>query len=165
MHYCLSGALSRAVRWRWITVNPLEQAEPPRGARSEPDPPTPEQAAAILNAAFSEAWWGTFLWLAMTTGARRGELCALRWDRVDLDRAVITIRTSIAQRNTTTWEKDTKTHQQRRVALDADTVALLRAYRAQCEPTRRHWEFPGRRRPCVLRRDRREHLATAVVGG
>lgn len=133
VHYCLSGALSRAVRWRWITVNPLDQAEPPRGARSEPDPPTPEQAAAILNAAFGEAWWGTFLWLAMTTGARRGELCALRWDRVDLNRAVITIRTSIAQHNTTTWEKDTKTHQQRRIALDADTVALLRAYRTQCE--------------------------------
>ena len=24
-----------------------------------------------------------FAWLAMTTGARHGELCALRWDRVD----------------------------------------------------------------------------------
>ncbi|WP_370588578.1 tyrosine-type recombinase/integrase [Pseudonocardia sp. C8] len=133
VHYCLSGALSRAVRWRWVTVNPLDQAEPPRGSRNEPDPPTAEQAATILNAAFRDAWWGTFLWLAMTTGARRGELCALRWDRVDLDRAVITIRTSIAQHNTKTWEKDTKTHQQRRIALDADTVALLRAYRVQCE--------------------------------
>ena len=133
VHYCLSGALSRAVRWRWITVNPLDQAEPPRGSRNEPDPPTAEQAAAILNAAFREEWWGTFLWLAMTTGARRGELCALSWDRVDLDRAVITIRTSIAQHNTRTWEKDTKSHQQRRIALDADTVALLTAYRTRCE--------------------------------
>lgn len=134
VHYCLSGALSRAVRWRWITVNPLDQAEPPRGSQGEPDPPTADQAAIILNEAFRrEAWWGTFLWLAMTTGARRGELCALRWDRVDLDRAVITLRTSIAQHNTKTWEKDTKTHQQRRIALDADTVALLRAYRTRCE--------------------------------
>jgi DNA-binding transcriptional regulator YhcF (GntR family) len=73
------------------------------------------------------------LWLAMTTGARRGELCALRWDLLDLDNAVLVIRTSIAQDGATTWEKDTKTHQQRRIALDADTVALLRAYRQQCE--------------------------------
>lgn len=133
VHFCLSGALARAVRWRWITVNPLDQAEPPRGSTSDPDPPTSEQAAAILNAALPDLMWGCFLWLAMTTGARRGELCALRWDRVDLDRAVLTIRSSIAQKNTHTWEKDTKTHQQRRIALDADTVSLLRMYRAQCE--------------------------------
>jgi integrase len=133
VHFCLSGALARAVRWRWITVNPLDQAEPPRGSPSDPDPPTSEQAAAILNAAFPDLVWGCFLWLAMTTGARRGELCALRWDRVDLDRAVLTIRSSIAQKNTHTWEKDTRTHQQRRIALDADTVSLLRMYREQCE--------------------------------
>jgi integrase len=65
----------------------------------------------------------------------RGELCALRWDRLDLDRAVLGIRTSIAQERTRTWEKDTKSHQQRRIALDANTVALLRAYRQECELT------------------------------
>ena len=133
VHFCLSGALQRAVRWRWISVNPLDQAEPPRGGRSDPNPPTSDQAAVILKAAFSDLMWGTFLWLAMTTGARRGELCALRWDRLDLDRAVLTIRSSIAQRNTETWEKDTKTHQQRRIALDADTVSLLRAYWQECD--------------------------------
>ncbi|GAA2897508.1 hypothetical protein GCM10010472_64980 [Pseudonocardia halophobica] len=133
IHFCLSGARARAVRWRWIAVNPLDQAEPPRGSVAEPDPPTAEQAAAILASAFTELWWGCFLWLAMVTGARRGELCALRWNRLDLDRAVLTIRSSIAQRDTKTWEKDTKTHQQRRIALDADTVTLLKCYRAECE--------------------------------
>ncbi|MGH3612523.1 MAG: tyrosine-type recombinase/integrase [Pseudonocardia sp.] len=133
VYFCLSGALARAVRWRWITVNPLDQAEPPRGSSFDPDPPSAEQAAAILNAAFTDVIWGCLLWLAMTTGARRGELCAMRWDRLDLDRAVLTIRTSIAQQGTRTWEKDTKSHQQRRIALDANTVSLLRAYRQQCE--------------------------------
>ncbi|GAA1841058.1 hypothetical protein GCM10009836_20490 [Pseudonocardia ailaonensis] len=131
-YFCLSGALTRAVRWRWITVNPMDQAEPPRGAKSDPDPPSAEQAAAILNAAFKDVWWGVFLWVAMTTGARRGELCALQWDRLDLDRATATIRTAIAQQNTRTWEKDTKTHQQRRLALDSSTVGLLRAYKQRC---------------------------------
>ncbi|MBW0092086.1 tyrosine-type recombinase/integrase [Pseudonocardia sp. KRD-184] len=133
VHFCLSGALGRAVRWRWITVNPLDQAEPPRGGRSDPNPPTSDQAAAILNAAFPDFMWGCFLWLAMTTGARRGELCAMRWNLLDLDRGVLTIRSSIAQQGTRTWEKDTKTHQQRRIALDDDTVALLRTCRRQCE--------------------------------
>jgi integrase len=133
VHFCLSGALKRAVRWRWISVNPLSQAESPRSVKHDPHPPTPEQVTAILNAAFTDFPWGVLLWLAMTTGARRGELCALRWDLVDLDNAVLVIRTSIAQDGAKTWEKSTKTHQQRRIALDADTVALLRAYRLQCE--------------------------------
>jgi integrase len=77
--------------------------------------------------------WGCFLWLAMTTGARRGELCAMRWDQLDLDRAVLTIWSSIAQKNTHTCEKDTKTHQRRRIALDYNMVSLLRACRQQCE--------------------------------
>jgi DNA-binding transcriptional regulator YhcF (GntR family) len=77
--------------------------------------------------------WGCLLWLAMTTGARRGELCAMRWDLLDLDRAVLTIRSSIAQQGTRTWEKETKTHQQRRIALDNNTASLLHAYRRQCE--------------------------------
>ena len=68
-----------------------------------------------------------------TTGARRGELCALHWSHVDLDNAVLIIRSSIAQDGRRTWEKDTKTHQQRRITLDPTTVALLRAYKQHCE--------------------------------
>lgn len=133
VHWCLSGALKRAVRWKWIAVNPLDQAEPPKAATADPHPPTPEQAAAIVNSAFEDFEWGILVWLAMTTGARRGELCALRWDLVDLDNAVMTIRTSIGQQGSRTWEKDTKTHQQRRISLDADTVNLLRIYRHQAD--------------------------------
>jgi integrase len=72
------------------------------------------------------------VWLAMTTGARRGELCALAWDRIDFAAGVLAIRSSIAQRGTKTWEKHTKTHQQRRITLDEGTLALLRAYRQHC---------------------------------
>jgi integrase len=68
------------------------------------------------------------VWLAVTAGARRGELCALRWDRIDFATGVIGIRTSVAQINTRTWEKDTKTHQRRRIVADPQTLALLQAY-------------------------------------
>ena len=133
VHGILSSALKRAIRWRWITVNPLDQAERPKAVRHDPDPPSPEQAAKILDEAFKDPEWGMLVWLAMTTGARRGELCAAQWDRLDLERALLTIRTSIAQDGAETWEKDTKTHQQRRIALDDVTVTMLRAYRDGCE--------------------------------
>jgi integrase len=133
IHFILSGAMKRAIRWRWISVNPLAQAESPKGTKPDPHPPTPEQAAAIINEAFTDLDWGMLVWLAMTTGARRGELCAVRLSLLDLTNASLTIRSSIGQKGATTWEKDTKTHQQRRIALDADTVGLLRAYRQHCE--------------------------------
>lgn len=134
VHFCLSGALSRAVRRGWISVNPLDAAEPPGGVPNNPQPPTAEQAAAIVVAAFAvDLGWGVLVWLAMVTGARRGELCALRWDSLDRERAVLAIRSSIAQEGSATWEKDTKTHQQRRIALDETTVALLDAYRRACD--------------------------------
>lgn len=40
VHFCLSGALTRAVRWRWIAVNPLDAAEAPRGVTHNPHPPS-----------------------------------------------------------------------------------------------------------------------------
>jgi integrase len=83
VHNLLNGAFSRAVRWRWIGVNPITQAQAPTQPTPDPTPPTQTQAACIAMEAWRDPDWGMFVWLAMTTGARRGELCALRWDRID----------------------------------------------------------------------------------
>lgn len=131
IHNIVSGACKRAVRWRWISVSPMAQTEPPSPGRPDPRPPTPEQAARIANEAWTDLDWGMLVWLAMMTGARRGELCALAWDRIDFDAGVLTIRSSIAQLGTEMWEKHTKTHQQRRIVLDERTLGLLRAYLRQ----------------------------------
>jgi integrase/DNA-binding transcriptional regulator YhcF (GntR family) len=134
IHAVLMGAGKRAVRWRWVGVNPFEQADPLPAARPEPKPPTADQAAKIATEAWKDLDWGMLVWLAMVTGARRGELCALAWDRVVLKpgEGVLTIRSSIAQRGARTWEKPTKTHQQRRITIDDTTVRLLTAYRQHC---------------------------------
>jgi integrase len=132
MHFILSGAYKRAVRWRWVAVSPVSQAEPPSAPAADPQPPSPAEAARLLNAAWLDPDWGTFVWLAMTTGARRGELCALRWQHVDLDRRVVTLRRSIAQDDEGPREKDTKTHQRRHIALDPETAAVLTEHRQRC---------------------------------
>lgn len=93
--------------------------------RPQPKSPSYEQAAAIATEAWSDLDWGMLVWVAMVTGARRGELCALRWDRLDSTAHVLTIVSSIRQRSGTTWEKDTKTHQQRLITIDDQTMGLL----------------------------------------
>jgi integrase len=133
IHFILSGALKRAVRWRWIATNPIGQAEPPAAPKPNPRPPTAAEAAQILAEAWKDPDWGLLVWLTMVTGLRRGELCGLRWTHVDLASGTVTLERSIGQRSRATWEKDTKTHQHRRIALDPETVALLGEHRRRCE--------------------------------
>lgn len=132
IHFILSGALKRAVRWRWIATNPIAQAEPPPAPKPNPRPPTAREAAEILAAAWADEDWGTLVWLAMVTGMRRGELCGLRWRDVDLEAGVLALSRSIGQRNAAVWEKDTKTHQHRRIALDPETVTILVDHHRRC---------------------------------
>jgi len=70
-----------------------------------------------------------YLWLAVVTGARRGEMCALRWSHLDLESGFMWVRRNyVAGR-----EKDPKNHQARRLSIDAATVELIRKHRAECE--------------------------------
>jgi integrase len=123
----------RAVRWGWIAVSPVEQTKPPATPRPNPSPPSTAEAALILTEAWKDPEWGTFVWFTMTTGARRGEVCGLRWSQLDLDTGVATFRASIGQIAGDIWEKDPKNHQHRRVTLDAELVDVLREHRARCD--------------------------------
>jgi integrase len=124
-HAVLSSAYAAAVRWGWVAVNPMTTAQKPRLPSPDPDPPTPEEAGRIVAAAWAEdVEWGLLVWLLLVTGARRGEVLALRWEDVDLGNGVLRIRHSLAARGSPTI-KDTKTHQSRRISIDSATVALL----------------------------------------
>jgi len=110
VHAVISGALSAAVRWDWIAANPARGAQRLRQTPPQPDPPSPADAARIVDGAFAtDDDWGTLAWLVMTTGMRRGEVCALRWSRVDLDVGVVDVRRSYRLRHGVGVEKDTKT--------------------------------------------------------
>ena len=136
IHFIISGALARAVRWRYLPVNRAALAVAPAPAKSKPDPPSAAEAAAILGAAWADPDWGLLLWLTMVTGLRRGELSALRWQHVDFDRSCLLVERANAQPRSGVAEKETKTGQQRRIALDPQTMELLAAQRdrvvAQC---------------------------------
>ncbi len=133
LHSIMSGALSAAVRWEWIDTNPARIAKRPKQPQPQPTPPSPAEAARLFDAAYeADHDWGTLVWLVMTTGIRRGEVCALTWSRIDLDEGIIEVRSSYVLRNGVGRVKDTKTHQMRRIALDTETVVLLREHKERC---------------------------------
>jgi integrase len=131
VHYIVRGALDRAVRWQQLGINRAELVDPPAPAPTEPDPPSPEEAAALLNDAWSDPEWGLFLWLTMLSGARRGEVCALRWVDVDVDRATLWVPASISQTKAGLARKSTKSEKGRRVSLDPYTLGLLEEHRTR----------------------------------
>ena len=144
IHSIISGALTAAERRGWIAANPGRVAHRPRAKAPEPDPPSPAYAARLVDAAFAlDDDWGTLVWLAMTTGVRRGELCALRWKDVDLDAETVEIRRSYVLHRGVGVEKDTKTHQMRRIALDSETLALLRGDRVRARAAEVNAELTG----------------------
>jgi integrase len=72
--------------------------------------------------------------LAVITGARRGELCALRWTDVDIKAGTIGIsRSLVGERNSELTEKGTKTHASRRNSIDATTFKSLESQRQRSE--------------------------------
>jgi integrase len=71
---------------------------------------------------------GLYLWLVMVTGVRRGELYGLQIRDVDLDRALVHIAFNYVVRGGRRVRKDTKTHQDRWLAIDPDTCTLIVNY-------------------------------------
>ncbi|HVW31799.1 MAG TPA: site-specific integrase [Acidimicrobiia bacterium] len=91
-HNVLHRALVQAVRWGWIGVDPAAAATPPRLPTRDIRPPTPEQVRLLFaRAAEENPAFAVFLQLAAATGARRGELIALRWTDVNLAAGTVTI--------------------------------------------------------------------------
>ena len=67
---------------------------------------------------------------SLATGMRRGELLALEWSDVDLDRAVIRVERSVEETRSGLRCKPPKTKRGRRnIGLPGDAVAMLREHR------------------------------------
>ena len=134
VHAVLRGALGQAVRWGWIPTNPAASASPPKVRRREITPPAIADARALLAAADEhDVDFGALLRVLTATGARRGEVCGLRWSDIDTGSRTLSIQRSVASVSGGTIVKDTKTHAARRIALDTDTLAVLATHRERMQ--------------------------------
>ncbi|HYB19162.1 MAG TPA: tyrosine-type recombinase/integrase [Streptosporangiaceae bacterium] len=126
IHSILSGAFATAKRWEWIDWNPAESARPPAASRRPLPATSPEDVAKVIGEGRkAHPEMALYLWLAAVTGARRGELCALQVCDVDLDKGILHIAFNYVVVAGRRVRKDTKTHQDRYLAIDQVTCAMI----------------------------------------
>jgi len=134
VHRVIHRALGHAAQWGVVQSNVATLVNPPRVSSAEIEILSADAIRAIL-AELRGRTLRPIVLMALGTGARRGELLALRWQDIDLDRAVARIERSLEQTKAGLRFKEPKTrHGRRSIALPAYLAVELRAHwRAQQE--------------------------------
>lgn len=133
VHVVVSMALADAVEAGKLAHNPAAQIpkrqKPKHRNRRQADRYwTPEQAQAFLEATADSRWYAYWA-LALDTGMRRGEMCGLHWDAVDLDAGVVWVRTNRVVTGSVVHEYSTKSERARQVDIAPQTTDALKAWR------------------------------------
>lgn len=137
MHRILYSALDQAERWKLIARNPaalLEKRDRPKLERKSVKTIDAPATAAVLDAARERRLFIPLV-LGALCGLRRGEITALRWRNIDLDRGQLAVGASTEQTDAgAIREKEAKSGRARTVALPSLAVEELRRWRlAQAE--------------------------------
>ncbi len=133
-HSVIHASLGRAVKWGLLPSNPADRATPPRPACSTASAPAVADVQELIaEAEKTDTVLAMAIALAAITGARRGELCALRWSDVDWSRRTLSIARSLTVVNRQVSEGPTKTHQRRDIAIDDALGAFLARRRGKQE--------------------------------
>lgn len=127
----LRKILNDAVRWGHLVGNPLHGVARLRFQEREMEFWSKDEAVSFLD-------WVTRVdpilypafGLALNTGMRLGEIAGLRWDCVDIERRLITVRRAWCQHENRVKEV-TKTKSVRLIPINADLLDILIALRGQ----------------------------------
>jgi integrase len=132
IHVILKCSLARAVEQQLLARNPADvfNKRLPKVERQEFATLTVEQSARLLESIrHMHIYWPVLL--ALTTGMRRGEILALRWKSVELDRGTLRVMESLEQTKAGTRFKAPKTDRTRVITLPAFVVDELRRLKRQ----------------------------------
>lgn len=120
-----------AVKNGYATENPFSGISKLKKAKREPDPLTTDEFIRFIRACKHQQMIN--LWsLAVYTGMRHGELCALSWEDIDLKVGTLTVRRNLTQVNEFTLPK-TDAGTDRVIFL---TQPAIDALKSQAELTR-----------------------------
>lgn len=129
-HRRLSQALAQGMKWGTVSRNVCDAVDSPSAPPKRGKTWAASDVRRFLAVAEKDRWGA--LWVAaLTTGARQGELLALRWRDVDFSAATVLIRQSLAVLDAKPVIQAPKTRAgERTIAVDP---GLLSAFRAQRE--------------------------------
>jgi integrase len=132
IHRILKSALKRAVEQQALARNPADAiTRLPKVERQPIAVLTAEQSRQLLTAIkHTTTYWPVLL--ALATGMRRGEILALRWGNIDLDRGVLRVVESLEHtRQGGLRFKSTKTDKARAVTLPKFALDELRRWKTE----------------------------------
>jgi integrase len=130
-HRVLHRALERAVENETLSRNVASVIRPPKVEVLEVETLNAEQMASVLSMMVDHPLY-PIVALALTTGMRRGELLALRWEDIDLKGETVKVERSLEETAAGLRFKGPKTlHGRRPISLPPIAVDALRAHRTQ----------------------------------
>ena len=134
-HYlsAVSAVLSDAKRNEIIEKNPARMIDLPDAERKAQEIPTMEEMQKFLSAlCYEEPVFQLFYFLAISTGMRRGELCALRWSDVivtgSYEGYIIVQHSRSTVSGEGVQEGKTKNGRTRTVSMNEEMFSLLRGF-------------------------------------
>lgn len=127
VHRLLHRLLGHAAKWDVVLQNVASHVSPPRVASTEVVTLPAAEVRAILLQLEGKAVH-VIASVALATGMRRGELCAVRWKDVDLDKGLVRIERSLEQtkKGGLRFKSPKTKHGRRTITIPASTVAELR---------------------------------------
>ena len=133
IHMLLHSALEQAVKEGLIAKNPTLDCKPPRSEKKEMKVIRSDQVGDYLKAAAKRNVLPMF-YLELTSGLRRGELLALLWSDLNIEKRTISVTKSVLGRHGELKVTAPKTrHSIRKVAIPRQTVELL-IQEHECHP-------------------------------
>jgi integrase len=132
----LHVALNKAFKLELIPVNPMLRVELPSVQKKDARSLTPDEIRRLRDVCRGD-WTFALVELALSTGARRGELLALQWADVDLMQAVLTISKSLEQTDCGLRIKSPKNGKTRNCKLPQSSIVALQFQRDQQTESRR----------------------------
>jgi integrase len=134
----LRQALDIAVRDGLLAANPAAKVKRPGVARKEARYLEAAEVTRLLQSAVGLRYHLAVVVMA-ATGLRRGEVAALRWDALDLNKGELAVRHTLCRLKGQLVLTEPKTERsRRRVPLPAPVIAALKAWRTQQLQERLH---------------------------
>ena len=91
LHRCLHKAMNQAVMEHYIDFNPCDAVSLPRNEKPQVEILTREEQQKLIYTSYKYRY-GIFIRLTLATGIRLGELLGLRWEDVDFNKRMLSIR-------------------------------------------------------------------------